>query len=177
MLSAKALPIVAALMLALMLLARPAQAASGPSPATIRAAVAKARHSRDLWSTVNVCTPRRKPHVVGVRAQMPALGFPAWISIQIQLDYWNKAHHRFVPLAGSWATRLVHLGIVSAGLQQGGYNFVLPAHAGLLRGTVTYRWRRNGQLLLTQIRHTVAGHPRADQGIPAHYSAATCRVR
>jgi hypothetical protein len=177
MLPAKVLSSVAALLVAFTLVAASAQAASGPSPTTIHAAVATARHSRDLWTTVNVCTPRRKPHTVGVRAQMPALGFSAWLSMEIQLDFWNKAHRRFMPVAGSGATRLVQLGIVSAGLEQGGYNFVLPVHAGLLRGTVTYRWRRNGQLLLTQTRHTVAGHPRADQGVPAHYSAATCRVR
>ena len=177
MLPAKVLPIVAALLLALGVGAGPASAASGPSPAQIRAAIAQAKQSRNLWATVNVCVPRRKPHTVGVRAQMPALGFPAWISIQIQLDYWNQAHHRFVPLAGSGATTLVRLGSVSAGLQQGGYDFVLPVHAGLLRGTVTFRWRRSGTLLLTQSRHTVSGHPRADQGVPAHYSAATCRVR
>ncbi|MEA2144947.1 MAG: hypothetical protein QOG59_534, partial [Solirubrobacteraceae bacterium] len=89
MLPAKVLPIVAALLLAFTLVGGPAQAASGPSPTIISAAVAKARHSRDLWTTVNVCTPRPKPHTVGVRAQMPALGFRAWLSMQVQLDYWS----------------------------------------------------------------------------------------
>jgi hypothetical protein len=176
MLPAKVLPIVAALLLALGVSAGPALAASGPSPAQIRGAIAQAKQSRNLWATVNVCVPRRKPHTVGVRAQMPALGFPTWLSMQIQIEYWNKARRRFVSVAGPGATRLVHLGSVSAGLEQGGYDFVLPLHAGLLRGTVTFRWRRNGTLLLTQSRHTVAGHPRVDQAVPAHYSAATCRV-
>jgi hypothetical protein len=177
MLPAKVLPTVAALLLALGVGAGPALAVSEPSPAQMRAAIGQAKQSRNLWATVNVCAPRRKPHTVGVRAQMPALGFPTWLSMQIQVEYWNKTRRRFVSVAGSGATRLVHLGNVSAGLEQGGYDFVLPLHAGLLRGTVTFRWRRNGTLLLTQSRHTVAGHPRADQGVPAHYSAATCRVR
>ena len=177
MLPAKVLSTVAALLLALGIGAGPALAASAPSPAQIRTAIGEAKQSRNLWATINVCVPRRKPHTVGVRAQMPALGFPAWLSMQIQVEYWSNPRKRFVPVAGSGASTLVHLGSVSAGLQQGGYDFVLPLHAGLLRGTVTFRWRRNGVLLLTQSRHTVAGHPRADQGVPAHYSAATCRVR
>jgi hypothetical protein len=70
----------------------------------------------------------------------------------------------------------VQLGSIAAGLEQGGINFVFPAHAGLLRGTVIFRWQRAGRLLLTLSRHTSGGHPHADQGIPARYSAATCRV-
>ena len=176
MLPAKVLPTVAALLLGLGVGAGPALAASGPSPAQIRAAIAQAKQSRDLWATVNVCVPRRKPHTVGVRAQMPALGFPTLLSMQIQIEYWNKARQRFERIPGAGSAKRLHLGSVTAGLEQGGYDFVFPAHAGLLRGTVTFRWQRAGRLLLTLSRHTSGGHPHADQAIPARYSEATCRV-
>jgi hypothetical protein len=176
MLSAKVLPTVAALLLALGVGAGPALASSGPSSAQIRAAIAQTKQSRDLWATVNICTPHRKPHTVGVRAQMPTLGFPTWLSMQIQIEFWDKARQRFERVPGAGSARQLHLGSVTAGLEQGGYNFVFPAHAGLLRGTVIFRWHRAGRLLLTLSRHTSNGHPHADQAIPARYSAATCRV-
>jgi len=157
--------------------APPAAAASGPTPSQVRAAVAAARTSRNLWATINVCTPRRAPHALGVRGQMPALGFPAALTEVIQVQYWSKAKHRFLDVPGVDARALVRLGQVTAGLEQGGHDFAFAPHAGLLRAVVTFQWRRAGRLLLSLSRTTVAGHPAADNGIPAHFSAATCRVK
>lgn len=154
-----------------------ARSAGGPTPSQERAAMARARSSRNLWATINVCAPRRAPHTIGVRGQMPALGFPAQLSELIQIEYWNKSKRRFVPVPGSHARALVRLGQVTAGLEQGGHNFPFAAQAGLLRGTVTFQWRSAGRLLGSASRTTVRGHPAADQGIPAHYTAGTCRLK
>jgi hypothetical protein len=177
MLSAKVLPIVAALLLALAVAAGSAIAGSGPSQTSIRTTVAQTERSHDLWATVNVCAPRHAPHTIGVRAQMPGFGFSAQLSMQIQVEYFNQARHRFQAVPDPNAAGLLQFGSITSGLQQGGISFDFRRHSGLLRGTVTFRWRRGARLLLAVTRHTSAGHPNADQGAPARYSAANCRIR
>jgi len=176
MLRAKLLPALVAIVLATTAGAVPVLAASGPTSSQIRKAVAAARRSKNLWATINVCGPRSRPHTIGVRAQMPALGFATQLSVRIQVEYWSVGKQRFVSVLDSNARAVVALGTVTAGLQQGGENFVFK-HGAYMRATVTFTYRRHGQRLLTVTRHTVGGHPHADQGIPPHYSAATCRLR
>jgi hypothetical protein len=106
---------------------------------------------------------------------MPALGFAARLSVQIQVDYWNVAKQHFVPVQSANAHGLVGLGSVTAGLQQGGESFHFT-HGAYLRATVTFTYQRRGQVLLTLTRHTTGGHSSADQGSPAHYTAAACRL-
>lgn len=171
----KVLSAMLAALLAVIAVAAPALAGSSPSQAQIRAAVAKARTSKNLWATVNVCGPRGARRTIGIRAQMPGLGFSAQLSVRIQVDYWNVAKRHFVVVADPNAHGLVGLGTVMAGLQQGGESFAFK-HGVYLRATVTFTYRRHGQQLLTLTRHTTAGHPLADQGRPPHYTAAACRL-
>lgn len=148
----------------------------GPTPAQIRAAVAKARRSTHLWATVNACSTRSHPHLIGIRAQMPALGFPARLYMQFRVDYWDAAHHRYRPVAGGAAHYLDRLGVVSFGYEQGGYSVAFPGYHGRLRGTVTFSWRQGSKLLLQLTRHTSAGHPDADHAVPPHHSVTSCRL-
>lgn len=164
-----------AVLLAAIVVAAPALAASGPSQSQIRAAVARARASKNLWATVNVCGPRSARRTIGIRAQMPGLGFSAQLSVRIQLEYWNVAKQHFVVVADPNAHGVVRLGTVVAGLQQGGESFAFT-HGAYLRATVTFTYRRHGKQLLSVTRHTTGGHPLADQGRPAHYTAAACRL-
>ena len=178
MLRAKALTVVVAILLVVTAAATTALAGSNPPPNKVQAALARARQSRDLWATVNVCEPARAPQMVGVRAQMPALGFPAQLSIAISLEYWNVAQQRYITIAQPNAQASVALGTVTAGVEQGGESFAFNPHPGaFLRATVTFSWRRKGRLLLTQTRHTTGGHRDADHSVPAHFSAAHCRIR
>lgn len=148
---------------------------SGPTQAQIAAAVARVRHSPHLWATVNACDTRRQPHTIGIRAQMPALAFPARLYMRLQVDFWNGK--RFVPVPGSGARYLARLGIVSAGYEQGGKTFKFAPHSGRLRGTVTFEWYRSGRRLASVVRHTTPGHHNADDGDPPGHSAATCAIR
>lgn len=153
--------------------ASPAARSSGPTPHQIRAAVAAARRSPHLWATINICDTRRHRHTLGVRAQMPTLGFGAHLSMLVQIDYWNPTHHAFLP--DPKVSQLVRLGVVSYGREQGGVNFSFPA-PGRFRATVTFRWIRNGRTLLSLTRHTTGGHHDADHGDPAHFSAGFCTI-
>jgi hypothetical protein len=155
-----------------------AQAANrNPSRAQIQKAIARAERSRSLWATVNICSPRspRSLHnTIGVRGQMPTLGFPAWLSMQVRVNFYNKAKKRFVPLAKAGA--LLRLGRSSSGLQQDGSTFTFPAHTGLFNATINFVWRRSGKLLGQTRRRTTAGHHDADFGSPPRYSAKQCRI-
>jgi hypothetical protein len=155
----------------------PAGAASSPSksnptPAQIAKAIKQAKASNSLWATVNICNSKRYPDAVGIRGQMPALGFPAWLSMSIQLNYWSGK--KFV--ADTSATKLVRLGRSSNGLQQGGAKFNFGPTSELFDASVQFIWRREGKLLGQKTLLTTAGHPNADFGNPAHYSAARCRL-
>ncbi len=105
---------------------------------------------------------------------MPALGFPAWLSMQIQLNYYSTTKHKFLPLSN--ASSVVRLGRVSTGLQQAGQTWTYGAHAGLFNARIQFIWRRSGKLLGQTSRRTTAGHPAADFGDPSHFSAKQCRI-
>ena len=70
----------------------------------------------------------------------------------------------------------MRIGRWSHGLQQQGTQFYFNPHAGLFDANVTFIWRREGKLLGHKTLTTTAGHPGADFGSPAHYSAARCRI-
>jgi hypothetical protein len=147
---------------------------ANPSPAKIRGAIRAAERSKDLWATVNICNTRRYPNSVGVRGQMPTLGFPAWLSMDVQLSYYNKQKKRFMP--DPHVERLVRLGRWSSGLQQDGAIFSFGPHAGRFDATIEFFWRRAGKLLGETTRSTTGGHRSADFGSPAHHTASECRI-
>jgi hypothetical protein len=165
------------LLAAALLVALSASTAAAVGPRRIAAAVARAEHSSSLWATVNICSSRKDPDSLGIRGQMPTLGFPALLSMMIQVDYWSTAMKRFVPIQSATATTTLPLGRQSTGLQQDGAIFPFRAHTGRLNATVTFTWRRAGKVLGQTTRRTTAGHPDADFGSPPHFSAAQCTIR
>ncbi|MGH2889313.1 MAG: hypothetical protein ACRDNJ_06775 [Solirubrobacteraceae bacterium] len=150
---------------------------SAPTAHQIARAVAKAKRSGSLWATINVCDSPQYHNAVGVRGQMPALGFSATLSMTIQVEYWSRAARGFVPVPGSAATATESVGRQSTGRQQAGAIFPFRAHAGLLAATVTFTWSRDGQVIGQARRWTTGGHPNADYGSPSGYTAARCRIR
>lgn len=150
--------------------------AGNPSPTQIRAAVKRAEQSSSLWATVNICNSRRYPDDIGIRGQMPTLGFASWLSMDVKLYYYNSKQKRFiaVPAGGN---KLIRLGRTSSGLQQSGAMFQFAPHQPPLRAVVTFIWRRSGQFLGSTARTTTDGHHNADYASPPGYSAATCTIR
>jgi hypothetical protein len=151
--------------------------AAAPGPAKVARAIRSAERSRSLWATINICSSHAYRNDLGVRGQMPTLGFSASLSMQIQVQYWSTAKGRFVPIQSSAATSSLSLGSATSGLQQDGAVFPFKAHTGLLTATVTFTWTRGGRVIGRTARRTTAGHRDADFGSPAHYSAAQCRIK
>ena len=149
--------------------------ATTPSAPQIRKAVSGAKRSKQLWATVNICDTHRHPDTLGIRGQVPALGFSSSISIAVSVDFWNPETKRFKPDPGT--RRLIHLGSPSTGVHQQGVTFEFDPHAGRFRGNATFMWKRGGKLLGQTDRLTTGGHRDADFGDPHGFSAATCTIR
>jgi hypothetical protein len=148
-------------------------AATLPSRSQIHAAIVRAKRSHGLWATVNICNTRKHQHTIGIRAQMPALGFPATLQMLVSLNYYSQAGGRFKPLAHTQTP--VSLGTATSGYHQGGVTFMVTPPA-ILDGTIEFVWRSGRRVLGSTTRTTRAGHTGARQGDPAGFSAATCRI-
>jgi hypothetical protein len=142
--------------------------------AQIRGAVDGAQASNSLWATVNACNAPGGSDSIGIRGQMPALGLPAALSMTVQIDYWSAKDKSFLPAPG--ASRTISLGESSTGLHQAGVSFPFAHGSGVFSGTVTFRWVRGATLVAAATREVTSGHPDADFGSPAGFSAARCSI-
>jgi hypothetical protein len=161
-----------ALFAALLLTAPAAALGSTPTPAQIRRAVNSAEHSHLLWATINICNTSRHLNQLGVRAEMPALGFASSLSMTIQVEY--STGNGFRPDPG--AKTRIRLGSQKTRVHQAGHTFQFVPPAGLLTAEATFEWQRAGKLLGRVTLRTTGGHHNADFGDPPRYSAATCRI-
>jgi hypothetical protein len=147
--------------------------AKPPTQAQIRSAVAKLERSHDLWATVDICNTKHHPRVIGIRGQMPSLGFATSHELNIRIDYQPTTKLGYRP---SGVKKSIALGWTSNQLLQGGASWQFPSHTGKLRGTVTFVWRRGNQLIDRITRTTSAGHRDVDFGDPARFTAADCTI-
>ena len=149
---------------------------AGPTTARVRASVARAERSKYLWATVNICSDGHPGGLMGVRGEMPALGFSATLSMTIQLNQYSTKRKAFVAVPGATAKRAVSLGALRSRVHQGGAEFPFSANPGLLDATITFTWTRAGTQIGRVSRPTTGGHPEADFSRPAKFSAAQCRI-
>ncbi len=151
-------------------------ASTPPTPGQIRAAVRHAKRSRQLWTTINVCDTPATPDRIGIRGQMPALGFSARLSMTVQADYWDAVAKAFRPVPGPTGRAQINLGAVRDGFEQGGHTFRFSPGTGLLSGTITFQWRRGGKVIGHATKLATGGHRGVGGGDPPHHSAATCTI-
>jgi hypothetical protein len=177
------LPVSRALLMAMGLLATlavaPAQASGpksgGPTAAQIRKAVASAEHSPNLWATVNICNTRHHRYVLGIRTQVPALGFSSSISVRVRVTYWNGKKFKLDPNPG--ASKLLPIGVATNGTRQAGWNFQFGKNAGLLGGRAIFTWVRAGKTIGTITEKTTGGHGTQVKGAaPPGHSEASCKI-
>jgi hypothetical protein len=144
-----------------------------PTPAQVRAAVKTAIHSKQIWSTVNICNGEHHRDTIGIRGQMPSLGFPSSLYMVVQIDYWNYSAKQFEPDPGVRQT--VSLGDPSNQIVQGGATFKFKPPA-VLSGTITFEWKLQGKVIGSKRRATGGGHHNAKYGDPPGYSSNDCFV-
>jgi hypothetical protein len=148
-----------------------------PSPARIHRALQAAESSTFLWATVNVCvSSAQHGGLIGVRGEMPALGFGSTLSMTIQLNQRSERSGSYSPVPGATASRTVSLGAFKGtDVHQGGVEFPYASDTARLNATVTFTWSRDGDQLGQVTQTTTGGHPQAAFGQPPHHSSATCK--
>ena len=160
----------------LALTALPWQASAASSkPTTHRLLV-----SKELWATIDVCSPTDQPNTVGIRGSMPGDGRPSGrMYMGFRLQYLDRASNHWVDLASGATPRFVAVGAAGSA-RQGGRSFQLVPVAGkpafTLRGVVDFQWRRGGTVLASAVRATTAGHQSLAGADPAGFTAAGCLI-
>jgi hypothetical protein len=153
-----------------------ATGATGPAtpPAKqVRAALSRAARSIGLWATINICNTRKYPDTIGIRAQMPALGFVTTMQMVVTLGYYTTATDSFKPLRSSSTT--LRLGEARSGYHQDGVTFTVKPPAKL-DATVKFVWSSGSTVLGTITRTTVKGRTGVQQGDPPGYSSDICAI-
>jgi hypothetical protein len=147
--------------------------AGGPSPTKVRKAVTAAEQSKELWATVNICNTPLHPRELGLRGEMPSLGFRAGLYMTFEVYYRPAGRTTFKPLRGT--RRTLYLGQAAHRDRQIGetYPFKPPA---VLAGMITFEWRRQGKVLGRTSRMTTAHHRFVGYADPPGYSAAVCTM-
>jgi len=160
-----------------------AAAASAALLVALPAASSAARlREPEPWATVNVCDTVGHPDGIGVRGSMPGTGErrdELFMRIQIQF---RRGDGTWRGLGRAADSGFLDLGHGDARVRQAGRTFtIMPPAAGqpafVLRGLVTFDWRRGDTVVRRVRRLTGAGHPDTPGADPTDFSAATCAIR
>jgi hypothetical protein len=137
-------------------------------------------HSRELWATVNVCSPKDQPNTIGIRGSMPGDGHAQdAMYMRFRVQYQDTTTKQWLDLTQGADSGFLKVG--SAGLaRQAGRSFQFAQAAGkptyMLRGDVIFQWRRGATVLQSTTVPTTAGHKSLAGADPQGYSAATCTL-
>ena len=162
----------------------PAAAAGAPAPSPhpgSESALMKALlRSRELWATIDVCSPADQPNTVGIRGSMPGDKHARdKMYMRFRLQYMDTSTKHWADLPSARATSFVFVG-PGSGVRQGGRSFQLVPRPGKpaaeLRGVVEYQWRRGRSVMQSISRPTSTGHKSVAGADPAGFSAATCSI-
>jgi hypothetical protein len=162
------------------LAALPAPALAATAPVS-RGKGSALRHallsSRELWATVDVCSPADQPNTVGIRGSMPGDERPHdKMFMSFRLQYLDPTTNAWADLTSARSS-FVAVG-TGASARQGGRSFQLvPGKSPFtLRGVVDFQWRRGKTIFQSAARPTAAGHRSLAGADPAGFSAAACRI-
>jgi hypothetical protein len=140
-----------------------------------------AKRAPEVWATVNACDTKARPNQIGIRGGMPGLARQSRMYMRFRVQFQNSE--------GEWKTlkssRLSDSGwgriaVGKRGEHDAGWTFEFkpPASGGahVLRGVVSFEWRKGRRVLMRSKAFTEAGHPGTYGAEPADYSAATCEI-
>jgi hypothetical protein len=145
---------------------------SNPTKTEVAKAIKQAERSSKLWATINLCSPKHHRGSIGVRAEMPALGFSSELKMTFSLEYWSASAHKYLLVPHTTATYIAARK-ASTGLYQFGVQYSF-AHAVTLIGRVKVFWVRDNKVLGSKTVSTTAHHPSVKDADPLHFSVSTC---
>ena len=144
------------------------------------AAAASGGESRHLWATVNVCDTEAHPDAIGIRASMPGSGRRETLLMRFRVQYLDAADGEWRFVAAGADSGLREVGVTRTRRVESGHNFEFKPPAGgerhVLRGHVTFVWRRGTKVTRQATEVTERGHRSSRGADPPGYSAATCRI-
>lgn len=153
------------------------------APLALAAAVTPAgaqplAHSRELWATVDVCSPKNQPDTIGIRGSMPGDGHATDVMyMRFRVQYLDPSTGKWLELGQGADSGFLKVGS-GALTRQAGRSFQLAPTSGktafTLRGYVTFQWRKGATVLETATKSTSAGHTSLAGADPRGFSAATC---
>ena len=142
---------------------------------------AGAKRDRAVWATVNACDTKLRPNQIGIRGGMPGLARHTRMYMRFRVQFQDSE--------GEWRTvkssRLTDSGWVRVAVGRRGehdagwsFEFKPPPSGGahLLRGLVSFQWRKGRRVIEREKAVTEAGHPGTVGAEPADHSAATCAI-
>jgi hypothetical protein len=135
--------------------------------------------STQLWATIDVCNPPDQPDTVGIRGSMPGDGQAGQIMfMRFRLQYMASSKH-WVDLTTEAGSGWVAVGHAKA-TRQAGRSFQLVPVPGkpafMLRGVVSFQWRRGATVVSSVSRPTSGGRQSLAGADPAGFSSATCSI-
>ena len=137
------------------------------------------RSSR-LWATVNACNPKDHPDTIGVRGSMPGDGQRGEaMYMRFRVQYQDPRTKQWLFVASNADSGYLPVGSAQYSARQSGRSFVIVPTKGqpfVLRGAVSFEWRRGTTEIRSARIHTTAGHHDASGADPTGYSAATCTI-
>jgi hypothetical protein len=101
--------------------------------------------------------------------------------MRLEVQFLRASDGRWVRVGRAGDSGFLELGHAAIRARQAGRTFtVMPPASGrpafVMRGLVTYEWRRDGVVARRVRRLTMAGHPGTPGADPADFTAATCAV-
>jgi hypothetical protein len=130
-----------------------------------------------LWATVNVCDSPRHPDTIGVRGSMPGTGSRGQrMYMRIRLEYFDGDAQIWRPVGRDGDSHRFYVGASTHRVRQGGMSFAFDPPV-LLRGHVTFEWRRGRRVIYSAEKLTEAGRTAVAQGDPPGFSAAECELK
>jgi hypothetical protein len=158
----------------------PMVALSAVAPAPAAAPAHSLYASRELWATVDVCSPKDQPNTIGIRGSMPADGHKGdELFMRFQVQYVDAKSKQWVYVAKGADSGFQPLtSTTAAAASQSGRSFQLVPTAGpfRLRGVVRFQWRHGAHVVHAATRTTTAGHKSLVGADPAGFSEGTCKI-
>jgi len=138
-------------------------------------------HSRELWATVDVCSPKDQPDTIGIRGSMPGDGHATDVMyMRFRVQYLDTTTNKWLNLTQGADSGFVKIGNAQLARQAGRSFQFAPTAAGkptfTLRGEVIFQWRKGVSVLQTATIPTTAGHTSLAGADPKGFSAATCKL-
>jgi hypothetical protein len=142
---------------------------------------AEARRAPAVWATVNVCDTLTHPNQMGVRGSMPGLARSSRMYMRFRVQFQDdEGRWRTLQSSSLSDSRWVRVASGRRGMHDAGWSFEFkpPASGGahVLRGVVSFEWRRDRRVVQHARAITEDGHPGTAGAEPPEFTAATCEI-